>query len=212
MARVAEIRPPAEPSSQRQRLNHERMLEAAAELGAVNDFEHVQMQDVASRAGVAIATLYRYFPSKTHLFVSVMLSEIAKMSEDIERRAEQTAHLSPVDSASDVLTRALRALLRRPLVASSLIYSANAAHATKMPGVSRIDRSFQTALLAATRLQLPTVQDLIIIRLVSQQWFAVVQSCLNEFITAAEAESDITLACQLLLAPLSSVRRHRGEC
>ncbi len=212
MARLAEFRPPAEPSSQRQRLNHERMLEAAAELGAVNDFEHVQMQDVAKRAGVAIATLYRYFPSKTHLFVSVMLSEIAKMSEDLERRAAQTAHLSPVASASDALTRALRALLRRPLVASSIIYAVNAAHATKMPGLSRIDSSFQTALLASTKLEFPTEQDLVIIRLLTQQWFAVVQSCLNGFITAAEAESDIVLACQLLLAPLSSVRQHRGEC
>jgi len=100
MPRLADFRLPAEPSSALQRAKYERMLQAATELGAVYDFDHVQMHEVARRAGVAIATLYRYFPSKTHLFVNVMLSEIAKMSHNLERRNGRLAELGPIESAS----------------------------------------------------------------------------------------------------------------
>ncbi len=81
MPRVAEARDAAEPSSAEQRARFARMLDAAAQLGAEKDLERVQMHEVAKLAGVAIGTLYRYFPSKTHLFVAVMVDQIDQMSE-----------------------------------------------------------------------------------------------------------------------------------
>jgi len=209
--RLAEIRAPAEPHSKLQRDKYGRMLAAAAELASVNDLDHVQMQDVAKRASVSIATLYRYFPSKTHLFVNVMLSEIANMSEGLQLRDEQVDGLSPVDSATDALIRALRALLRRPMVASSMIYAANSAQLAKMPGVARVDENFREALMAATQLRAPTEDDLIILRLLEQQWFAIALCCLNGLITAEEAEADVRLACELLLVPLSSMEQYSTQ-
>ena len=56
MPRVGESRVPAEPSSAGQKARYRRILRAAARLGARDDLERVQMQDVAREAGVAIAT------------------------------------------------------------------------------------------------------------------------------------------------------------
>ena len=207
MPRLADIRLPAEPSSALQRAKYERMLQAATELGAVYDFDHVQMHEVARRAGVAIATLYRYFPSKTHLFVNVMLSEIAKMSHNLERRNGRLAELGPIESATDALIRALRALHRHPRVASSMIYAANAAHVSRLSGVQRVDNSFEAVLLASTHVQEPTEHDVVVLRLLQQQWFAIVQSCLSGLVTLQRAEFDVRVACELLLMPLSSVQR-----
>ena len=44
------------------------------------------MHDVAKDAGVAIATLYRYFPSKTHLFTALMGAQVERLAEVTDRR------------------------------------------------------------------------------------------------------------------------------
>src|SRR5690242_13024156 len=77
--RLSDARPPAAPSSEGQKDRHQRMLRAAVKLGSRQDFERVQMQDIAAESEVAIATLYRYFPSKVHLFVGVMRNELEKV-------------------------------------------------------------------------------------------------------------------------------------
>ena len=40
------------------------ILDAAAELAAHGGFDEVRLRDVAAKAGVALATLYKRFPSK----------------------------------------------------------------------------------------------------------------------------------------------------
>jgi len=47
-----------------------RILAAATELFASRGFAQVQMDDVARRAGMGKPTLYRYFPSKSELFLA----------------------------------------------------------------------------------------------------------------------------------------------
>src|SRR3954453_13129041 len=59
-----------------QRARRRRILKAAAELATEGGFYAVQMREVAERADVALGTLYRYFPSKIHLLVSVLADEM----------------------------------------------------------------------------------------------------------------------------------------
>ncbi|MDM2036480.1 helix-turn-helix domain containing protein, partial [Mycobacteroides abscessus] len=73
MVEASPVRPAAMPSTRRQHEQYKRMLDAAEELAMTRELDHVQMHDVAKHANVAIGTLYRYFPTKRHLFVSALV-------------------------------------------------------------------------------------------------------------------------------------------
>ncbi|MEU7692474.1 TetR/AcrR family transcriptional regulator [Microbispora sp. SCL1-1] len=105
--------------SQHQR--RRRIVQAAAALASRGGVEAMQMRTVAERAGVALGTLYRYFPSKMDLVVAVVGEEIDLLESSIERRPPQAAN--PAGRAVDVLMRATRGLMREPELADALIRS-----------------------------------------------------------------------------------------
>ncbi|WP_248964142.1 TetR family transcriptional regulator [Sphaerisporangium perillae] len=201
MPRIAEVRAPAEPTSPEQRARHLRILRAAARMGAEKGLERVQMHEVAKAAGVAIATLYRYFPSKTHLFTALMAEQIDRFSETVPRPDPGT---SPEDAAGEVLVLASRQLLRRPALATAMLQSANAASAAAVADAGRIDATFSQIVLRTLGVGDPTVMDVTLVRLLMQCWYGVLQSSLNGRISIPDAESDIRIASRLLLAPRSN--------
>lgn len=204
MARVAEMRAPAEPSSRLQHAKYVRMIEAAVELGSALDLDRVQMHELARRAGVAIGTLYRYFPSKAHLFVAVMISQIDQLNATIPPDGLAAEH--PADAVAETLVRVLHILMRRPLLATSMIHSVITTSVTTVAGTATVDFRFRRALLVAAQLEEPTSDDLDAIRLVTQQWYGVIQSCLNGHIDMQQAELDLRIGCHLLLAHVPSGR------
>lgn len=56
-----------------QRARFTRIIDAAMEAATEGGYDAVQMRSVAERAGVAIGTVYRYFPSKNHMLVVALL-------------------------------------------------------------------------------------------------------------------------------------------
>ncbi|MCD5418568.1 MULTISPECIES: TetR family transcriptional regulator [Rhodococcus] len=205
MPRLAEVRDAAEPNSAEQHARYDRIIDAAAHLGAMKELERVRMQEVAELAGVAIGTLYRYFPSKTHLFVAVMVDQIDRMGIHLSRRSQSST--SPVDVVYDALLQATRALVRTPLLANAMIQSAASSNAATIPDVAKIDQHFDRLLLAAAGIAEPTVRDATVVRLVVALWFGLVQSALNGRISIPEVESDLRVACDLLLVDLSAGAR-----
>ena len=77
------------------------------------------MREVAQRSDVALGTLYRYFPSKEFLLVSVMLSDIEGLADRLAVRPPEGE--DPVERVIDVLRRANRALQRDPEVTIAMI-------------------------------------------------------------------------------------------
>src|SRR5690349_25056784 len=73
-------------SSAAQSDRRRRILDATLQLASRGGYEAVQMRAVAERAEVALGTLYRYFPSKIHLLVSALASELEKIQEKLERK------------------------------------------------------------------------------------------------------------------------------
>lgn len=205
MPRLAEARDAAEPSSVEQRARHSRILKAAAQLGAEKDLERVQMQEVAKLAGVAIGTLYRYFPSKTHLFVAVMVDQIERLGGQLSRRPR--AAMSPADAVYDALLHATRALLRTPTLATAMIQSAATSNAATIPDVAKIDKQFDKLLLDAAGIEEPLIRDMTVLRLVVALWFGLIQSGLNSRTSIPEIESDLRIACDLLLGDLAGPAR-----
>ncbi|WP_433327137.1 TetR family transcriptional regulator [Spirillospora sp. CA-294931] len=112
-------RPGARSRSQHQR--RRRIVQAAAALASRGGVEAMQMRTVAERAGVALGTLYRYFPSKMDLVVAVVGEELDLLEGSIERRPPRAD--APPERAVEVLMRATRGLMREPELAEALIRS-----------------------------------------------------------------------------------------
>ena len=58
---------------ERQQERRQRIVRAAIALLERGEYEAIQMRDVAQEAGVALATIYRYFTSKEHLYAAALL-------------------------------------------------------------------------------------------------------------------------------------------
>jgi len=96
-------------------------VQAAAALASRGGVEAMQMRTVAERAGVALGTLYRYFPSKMDLVVAVVTDEIDLLEGSIKRRPPRAT--AAARRAVDVLMRATRGLMREPELADALVRS-----------------------------------------------------------------------------------------
>lgn len=197
MPRIAEARQPAEPSSAEQKDRYRRILRAAGRLGAQHGMERMQMGEVAKEAGVAIATLYRYFPSKTDLFVGVLHSQIQRLSDT----GVTVGHGSRADAVADVLIGASRRMLERPQLATAMLQANNAAQLQGGREYTEANAAFHRVLLDALGIGEPEPEDLRMVRIMEQTWYGVLVSALNGVIDLPQGEEDVRLAARLLLGP-----------
>ena len=93
--------PASLPPGQQER--RERIVQAAMSLLERGEYDAIQMRDVAQAAGVALATIYRYFTSKEHLYAAALLAWAA----DYPRGR------APGGSGRATAEAQLRALMRR---------------------------------------------------------------------------------------------------
>jgi TetR/AcrR family transcriptional regulator, cholesterol catabolism regulator len=107
--------------SKSQHQRRKRILQAAAALASRGGVEAMQMRTVAERAGVALGTLYRYFPSKMDLVVAVVNEEMDTLEASLDRRPPTAG--TPAGRAVEALMRATRGLMREPELADALIRS-----------------------------------------------------------------------------------------
>ncbi|QYJ03094.1 TetR family transcriptional regulator [Nocardioides panacisoli] len=199
MPRIAQPRPPAEPQSAEQKERHRRILRAAGRLGAEHGLDRMQMNDVAREAGVAIATLYRYFPSKTDLFVAVLHAQIDHL------HAGKVADPGRGDRAAtvaDVLVAAGRRMLERPRLAMAMLQSNNTAQLQGGQEHTAANAAFHEVLLTALGATPdPTGEDYRMVRIMEQTWYGILVSVLNGLVDQAQSEADVRLAARLLLGP-----------
>lgn len=115
------VQAPVGTMSRTQTQRRKRIVQTAAALAVRGGVEAMQMRSVAERAGVALGTLYRYFPSKMDLVVAVVTEELDLLEGGIIRRPP-TAETA-AGRAVDVLLRATRGLMREPELADALVRS-----------------------------------------------------------------------------------------
>lgn len=193
MPRIAEGRAPATPTTELQRERCARILDAAAHLGAHHGLEHVQMQDVAALAGVAVGTLYRYYPSKHQLFAEVMMRNVAGLGTSPGRTPGD-----PARAVADFMARSCRAMLQHPLLARAMITSVNTVRSEhSIPA----DATMRDRILEVAGLVEPTDDDRRLARLVEQCAYGALTWAVAGESSTHEAVADIERACLLLLAP-----------
>jgi AcrR family transcriptional regulator len=109
----------AEALTTSQAARRQRVLVSALDLASEGGYDAVQMRDVATSAGVALGTIYRYFPSKDALLAAAMV----EWMEDLERRVSQRGPKgdTTAERVYDVLRRAVATMERQPQLAEAVI-------------------------------------------------------------------------------------------
>jgi AcrR family transcriptional regulator len=199
MPRIAEARPAAEPISPSQKARQLRILQVARGLAAERGVEDVQMQDVARGAEVAVGTVYRYFPSKVHLFTAVAAEHVDRLATRVAGAASTG---DPERDAFQILATSARDLLRRPVLAAGLLQSINSAHVNQVPDARRINDAFEDLLLSTLPAECRGEDGRTAVWLLIHCFYGLLTSCLNGRTTPDEVESDLRTAVHLLLVPL----------
>ena len=208
MPRIGTPREPGHASTPRQLARNAAILGAARRLGERHGLERVQMSDVAADAGVALGTLYRYYPSKHHLFAAALTSSIAALPEPTAGSADSAGAGSadpvaagaadPVAAVRDFLGAAAGNLLAEPRLARAMLVSVNVIRsATDTPA----DPVMPQRILSIAGIDAPSEEDRRLVRMVEQCMYGILTWATAGQLDAAAAVADVRYACELLLAP-----------
>ncbi|PIB79112.1 TetR/AcrR family transcriptional regulator [Mycobacterium celatum] len=194
MAVLALTAPESGVETQQQR--RERVLDAALAIAATGGYEAVQMRLVAKRSGIAVGTLYRYFPSKVHLLVSLLGREI----EHVDTTAELNAVAgSASERLHHIIDRLNRSMQRNPQLAEAMTRAfvfADGSAAAEVDRVSRMtDRMFARAISDGQ----PAEQHYRTARVISDVWLSNLLAWLTRRASAADVSRRLDLAVRLLV-------------
>jgi AcrR family transcriptional regulator len=207
---AAELTSPDATLTAAQLERRQRIVDAAIQLARAGGYDAVQMREVAASADVALGTLYRYFPSKEHLLVSILLDQVQVLGQLVRRHppVAPDAHGRVVE----VLCRATRALQAEPRLTAATLRAfvspdpsiAGAVRATEEattdvivsvlhpddpPGDGNSSAAGERRLAARA-----------VARYLQYIWMASLTSWINGTARPEQVEADLTEAAQLLLA------------
>ncbi|MFF3753736.1 TetR family transcriptional regulator [Streptomyces sp. NPDC002018] len=189
--------------TQRQAARRRRILAATHQLACGGGFDAVQMREVAEEAGVALGTLYRYFPSKIHLLVATMQDRLDHLHATLRERPPSTA--DPAARVAETLMRAFRALQRDPHLADAMIRALTFADRSVSREVDEVSRRTTAIILDAMAPApagtSPTPAQLAAVRVIEHTWHATLITWLSGRASIAQVEADIETACRLIDLP-----------
>jgi AcrR family transcriptional regulator len=190
MPRIGERRPPALPATSDQHARRAAIVAAAARLGRVKPLDKIGAQEIAAEAGVALRTLYRYYPSKYHVFAAVLNAQIEQLRPP-SRRGDDAGR-----AVAELMAGACRNMLRYEHLAHAMITSTQAVRAQS--GATG-DHAVRDMILATAGVTRPTDQQLRIARLVEQVTFGVLTWTVGGELDVDQAVADVALACRSLI-------------
>jgi AcrR family transcriptional regulator len=187
--------------SRSQAERRQRILDAATALATRGGYDAVQMRDVAERADVALGTLYRYFPSKVHLLVTLMHEQTRQLTQRLDRRPPDGANAA--DRVVEVLSRATRALQRDPQLADAMIRALMFADASAAAEVNAVNSIMTDAIITSIRGSNghgPSNEEAAAVaRVLEQVWWANILAWLSGRSSTRQLTDDIEVAARLLL-------------
>ena len=184
-------------SSAAQRERRQRILDATLTLASRGGYEAVQMRAVADRAGVALGTLYRYFPSKIHLLVSGLAREFERNQEKLDRLAIPGD--TPYDRMLFVLGRVTRAMQREPMLTEAMTRAFMFADPSAAAEVNTVARLMERMFTRAMHEGEPTADDIAIARVIGDVWLSSLVAWVTRRASADDVSNQLELAARLLL-------------
>jgi len=178
-------------------VRRQRIVEAAIELGTEGGYEAVHMRIVAERAGVALATVYRYFESKDHLLSAAVSEWTAQLQARLTRVPARGD--TSVEQLVDVLRRASRAVERRPLFTGAMIRALSSPDPGVAEAAARVrDQIYEVT--APILCEMPPEDVDGIVMVLSHVWNSSISAWANGRAPIASIGNDLESAARLLLA------------
>jgi TetR/AcrR family transcriptional regulator, cholesterol catabolism regulator len=184
-------------SSVAQRERRQRILDATLALASKGGYEAVQMRAVADRAGVALGTLYRYFPSKIHLLVSGLAREFERNQEKLDRTPIPGD--TPYDRMLHVLGRMTRAMQREPMLTEAMTRAFMFADPSAAAEVNTVARLMERMFTRAMHEGEPSADEIAIARVIGDVWLSALVAWVTRRASANDVSSQLELAARLLL-------------
>jgi AcrR family transcriptional regulator len=192
MVRIGERRPPALPSTSDQQARRAAILTAATRLGRIRALDRIHAREIAAEAGVALRTLYRYYPSKYHVYAAVLQSQVAELGAS----ARSGTGDDPAAAVAALMAGACRNMLRHEHLAHAMITSTQTVRAqTGAIG----DHTVRDLIVRTAGVTDPTADQLRIARLIEQVTFGVLTWTVGGEVDAVDAVDDVRRACESLI-------------
>jgi AcrR family transcriptional regulator len=185
------------PASQAAR--RERILDAAMELATDGGWEAVQMREVADRGEVALGTLYRYFPSKVHLLVSVLGRTFNELHASVQiDRAVGT----PQERVYRVVAVMTRYLARHRRLSGAMVRALMTADAGAAREVESVGDLLVGLIASATHDPgaPPDERDTLIAHIIGKVWLTDVVTLLSGRMTVSQVLEDLEATIALVMA------------
>lgn len=185
-----------------------RVMQAALELGAEGGYDAVQMREVASRAKVALGTIYRYFSSKDHLLAAAMGEWTGQLRGRLAQSPAKGETMS--ERLLDVLRRATRAMERQPKLTAALVMSLSAPDIGLEDATADV-RSQIAAMAGGVLDDLDEETRATILSIIGHVWYSTLTSWANGRRPFSVVNSELERAVRLLLAPYEGGANGNGR-
>jgi AcrR family transcriptional regulator len=193
---VTEAAVGAIPASQAAR--RERILDAAMDLASDGGWDSVQMREVAERAEVALGTLYRYFPSKVHLLVSVLGRTFTELHDSVQvDRGSGT----PQERVYRVVAVMTRYLARHRRLSGAMVRALMTADAEAARDVEAVGDLLVGFIASATHDpgEAPDERDTLIAHVIGKVWLTDVVTLLSGRMTVSQVLEDLEATISLVM-------------
>jgi AcrR family transcriptional regulator len=187
----------ADIGSAAQRERRKRILDATLALASKGGYDAVQMRTVAEHADVALGTLYRYFPSKIHLLVGALTTEMDQIQDKLDRKPIPGD--TPADRMLYVLSRVTRNLQRDPMLTEAMTRAFMFADPSAAAEVNAVAGQMVRMFTKAMHDGEPSADDIAIARVIGDVWLSNLVAWVTRRASADDVSSRLELAARLLL-------------
>jgi TetR/AcrR family transcriptional regulator, cholesterol catabolism regulator len=181
-----------------QAARRERVVSAALSLAAEGGYDAVQMRDVATRASVALGTIYRYFSSKDALLAAAMVQWMAELEERVLVRPP--AGRRTPERVMDVLNRALRAIEREPQLTRAVVTALTSGDPAGVEALSGMTATLARIMRPAFPPGVDAATEASVAKMLGHVWWSTLIAWAAGMGDMAWVSTELTEAAELLAA------------
>src|SRR6516225_6945328 len=202
METVRQAMTPATPSTPAQRNRYARMLQVSTAMLASGGEAALQMKELADRAEVSLATLYRYFPAKDHVVLAISYSRYENALRRVVSEAPRGDTVQ--ERVTNHMMREFRAGQRDQLLTAALAKVLTDTRAEYRPVIAKVEQTHLRVLEHVAAAGGPVGPELRRrLRIVGDVFGAATRRWLAGVSSAAQARFEIRMVCYLLNVPES---------